>query len=247
MKSVGLYDLATQYIKNENLKENKTKDEIKFLVNKIYLLADIPSIISKKMVDDAKSGKFTMYFSKDRFYPNISSRITDVIYFYSVMQIINSFKGKYEFNPCRISYSKNVNPFIISWENKNLNNNLLLYLKCLLQFLPIVLIPFIKFDFSSIENVLMNITGVLVFIPMYWLFLFYIFCFVSESYFPTLKTENYKEYLSRTNDIYKYMNCKFWESVSNLTDSDLEYLKNIFVYEENIKEIKNWVRKSIND
>lgn len=84
MKSVGLYDLASKYIENKNLKENKTKDEIKFLINKVYLLADIPSIISKKMVENAKSGKFTMHFYKDKFYPNISSRITDVLYFYSV-------------------------------------------------------------------------------------------------------------------------------------------------------------------
>ena len=163
------------------------------------------------------------------------------------MQIINSFKGKYEFNPKKIFGSKDTNPFIISWENKNLNNNLLLYLKCFLQFLPIMLILFIKFNFSSIENVLMNITGALVLVTMYWAFLFCIFVFVSDSYFPTLKTDEYKEYLNHTNDVYKYMYCKFWESVSRLTDSDLEYLKNVFVYEKNIEEIKNWVRKSIND
>ncbi len=240
MKSIGLYDLASKYIENENLKENKTKEEIKFLVNKVYLIANIPSIISKKMVDNAKSGKFTMHFYYDKFYPNISSRITDVIYFYSIIQIINSFKGKYEFNPKRISGSKDANPFIISWENKNLNKNLLLYLKCFLQFLPILLIPFIKLN-------LMDIICVIFLIAMYWLFLFCIFCFVSDSCFPTLKTDEYKEYLNHTNDVYKYMNCKFWESVSKLTDSDLEYLKNVFVYEKNIEEIKNWVRESIND
>lgn len=34
------------------------------------------------------------------------------------------------------------------------------------------------------------------------------------------------------------MNCRFWESVSNLTDSDLEYLKNVFVYEKMLKKLK---------
>lgn len=247
MKSVGLYDLASKYIENENLKENKTKDEIKFLVNKVYLLADIPSIISKKMVENAKSGKFTMHFYKDKFYPNISSHITDVLYFYSIMQIINSFKGKYEFNPERIFGSKYVNPFIVSWKNKNLNNNLPLYLKCFLQFLPIVLIPFIEFNFVNIEETLMRMPCIIFLIAVYWCLLFVFFGFISESYLPTLKTNDYKEYLNHTKDIYEYMNCKFWESVSNLTDSDLKYLKNVFVYKENIEEIKNWVRKSIND
>lgn len=247
MKSVGLYDLASQYIENENLKVNKTKEEIKFLVNKVYLLADIPSIISKKMVDNAKSGKFAMHFYKDKIYTNISSSIKDVLYFYSIMQIIDSFKGKYEFNSKRFLHYKETNPFIISWENNNLNRNKPLYLKCFLQFLPILLIPFIKFYFLKFEYIITPIILFIVTLLLFWLLLCLIFDCVTTSYFPTLKTDNYKEYLNHTDNVYEYINSEFWESVSKLTDSDLEYIKNVFVYEKNVEEIKNWVRESIND